>query len=100
MKALPRDTSVPPDSDTARFLSAAAAAAEPIRVDVGEKVYRVAVYAETEGSLPRPSREDIAASIAGTTAAAGSWVGLVDAEAFKKYVRKRRKYTNRPSHTQ
>lgn len=99
MKAPPRGTSVLPDSDTAKLLSAAAAAAEPIRVDVGEKVYRVAVNAETDGSLPRPSREDVAASIAGITAAAGSWVGLVDAEAFKKYVRKRRKNANRPTRT-
>lgn len=91
MKSLSSDSSVVPDSDTARFLGAAAAAAEPIRVDVGEKVYRVAVYAETECTLPRPPREDIAASIAGTSAAAGSWVGLIDAEAFAAYCHQRRR---------
>jgi hypothetical protein len=34
---------------------------------------------------------------AGILAASGSWKGLIDAEAFKAYIRERRRTKNRPS---
>jgi hypothetical protein len=40
---------------------------------------------------------DPEASIRGIREAAGSWAGLVDAEAFKAYIRERRRTKNRPS---
>jgi hypothetical protein len=97
MNAQPRDYTVAPDSETARLIKAAAASAEPIRVDTGEAVYRVAADAERAEDLPVPSAENVAASIAGIKAAAGSWIGLVDAEELKTYLRERRKIANRPS---
>lgn len=95
MHARSRAYRVNPESEAAMLIKAAADAAEPIRVDTGERVYRVAVGEETEATLPPPSAEDVAASVAGITAAAGSWVGLVDAEAFKAYLRARRKLAKR-----
>jgi hypothetical protein len=57
----------------------------------------------TEGESPipddadrRPSPERVARSIEGIRKAAGAWVGNVDAEAFKAYVRERRRTANRP----
>ena len=41
MNAQPQVYRVSPDSETARLLRAAAAAAEPIRVDTGDAVYQV-----------------------------------------------------------
>ncbi|MGH2562810.1 MAG: hypothetical protein ACRDJH_27430 [Thermomicrobiales bacterium] len=40
---------------------------------------------------------DPEASIRGIREAAGSWAGLIDAEAFKAYIRERRRTKNRPS---
>jgi hypothetical protein len=99
MNAQSRDYTVASDGETARLIKAAAASAEPIRVDTGEAVYRVAADAEVAEDLPVPSAEEVAASIAGIKAAAGSWVGLVDAEELKTYLRARRKTANRPSLT-
>lgn len=45
----------------------------------------------------RPSPEQVARSIAGIRQAAGSWVGLVDAEEFKANILERRKSSRRPS---
>ena len=44
----------------------------------------------------RPSSEQVERSIAGILRAAGAWSDI-DAEAYKAYVRKRRKAANRPS---
>lgn len=46
--------------------------------------------------LRRPSPEQVARSIAGIRAAAGAWVGNVDAEEFKAYIRERRRPSSRP----
>jgi hypothetical protein len=97
MNARTRDYKVPPDSETARLLRDAAASAEPIRVDTGETVYRVAAETEAAARLPILTAQEVAASIEGIKAAAGSWVGLVDAEELKTYIRERRKTANRPS---
>jgi hypothetical protein len=97
MSARPRGYTVTPDSETARLIKAAATSTEPIRVDIGEAVYRVVANAETAALMPTPSAEEIAASIAGIKAAADSWVGLVNAEESKRYLRARRKVANRPA---
>lgn len=57
--------------------------------------------AEGESLIPgdadrRPSPEQVARSIEGIRKSAGAWAGNVDAEAFKAYVRERRRTANRP----
>jgi len=87
---------VTPDSETARLVKEAAASRVPLRVDTGERVYRVEVD-EERTTLPVPTPEETAASIAGITQAAGGWKDLVDADELKTYLRERRKTANRPS---
>src|SRR6266516_3070444 len=88
---------VTPDSETARLVKEAAASRVPLRVDTGEKVYRVAVDEETPVQLPVPTAAEAAASIEGIKQAAGTWKDLVDADKLKAYLRERRKTANRPS---
>ena len=87
----------PPDSEVAQFIKEVAASRQPIRADTGEAVYRVEADAETPETLPLPTAEETAASIAGIKQAAGSWHDLLDAEGLKAYIRERRKIKDRPS---
>ena len=71
----------------------------PIELEKGGVRYRVI-------RLPEPiAEDDIWAgydperALAELRAAAGGWQGLVDAEAFKAYIRERRRTANRPSVT-
>jgi len=43
-----------------------------------------------------PTPEEVERTLEGINRAAGSWKGLVDAEAFKAYIRERRRTKNRP----
>lgn len=96
---------VPPDSVLSSLLEDAAATGEPLLLDAGTAVYVVGVSAagedggerESDVVNRRPSAEQVQRSIEGIRKAAGSWKGLVDADAFKEYIRKRRKTANRPS---
>lgn len=53
--------------------------------------------ADTSAALPVPTAEEAAAAVTAIEQAAGGWVGLVDAEAFKRYIHERRRTANRPS---
>ena len=48
-------------------------------------------------SSRRPSAAQVKRSREGTLKAAGSWQGIVDAEAFKAYIYERRRMPGRPS---
>lgn len=56
MNAQPHPYKVNPDSETARLLRQAAASADPIRVDTGERVYRVVADAEGATAPYDPER--------------------------------------------
>ena len=51
---------------------------------------------ETGSVRERPSPGQIALSIEGIKRAAGSWADTIDAEAFKAYIRERRRSSSRP----
>jgi len=76
MNAPPRDYKVNPDSETARLIKAASV--EPIRVDTGEKVYRVDASEAKKPYDPERMIQAIYAS-AGILKRAG-----VDAEQLEK----------------
>jgi hypothetical protein len=92
-----RTLRVPPDGELSRLLHDALASGEPVTVDTGEAVYRVdvaTVHPKTATSrLPTP--EETERSRAGIREAAGSW-READADAFKAYIRERRRTANRP----
>jgi hypothetical protein len=50
-----------------------------------------------EATKPRGKRVKTQADHDAFVRAAGSWKGIIDAEAFKAYIRERRKTANRPS---
>ncbi len=87
-----RTLRVPPDSELSHLLHDAVASGELVTIDTGEAVYRVGV----ESTRRRPAAEEIERSRAGIREAAGSWRDI-DAEAFKNYIRERRRTANRPS---
>ncbi len=95
MQTETRAYKVAPDSETARLLREAAASAEPIRVDTGERVYRVAANAEVPAKPYDPERmiRAIYAS-AGILKRAG-----VDAEQLEKdvYEDRTQNSTGRPA---
>lgn len=92
-----RTIRVPPDSELSLLLHDALASGEPVTVDTGDAVYRVEVEAaHANGSMARrPSPEEVERSRAGIRDAAGSWRDI-DANAFKAYIRERRRTANRP----
>ena len=96
MSAQPKSYRVDPESELGRVVKEAASSRQPILVDTGEAVYRVAADQETPTRLPLPTAEEVAASIEGITQAIGAWTGLIDAEAYKSYIYDRRKTKNRP----
>lgn len=97
MHARQQEYKVHPDSEAGRIVREAATSQQPIHVDTGETIYRVVADAEPPVQPPKPTAEEVAASIAGIRQAAGTWKGLIDADAFKAYIRERRKTANRPS---
>lgn len=86
-----------PDSELALLMKEAAVSTVPVRVNTGEAVYRLTVSTEDA----RPARgggsheEDVQASRDGILRAAGSWKDI-DADAFKAYIRERRRSSSRP----
>ncbi len=88
---------VSPDSELSLMLHEAFASGEPVTVDTGNAVYRVEVEdARTNPStVRRPTPDEAERSRAGIRNSAGSWRD-VDADAFKTYIRERRRIANRP----
>lgn len=91
-----RTLRVPPDSELSVLLHDALASGEPVTVDTGEAVYRVEVEAADPKSSTarRPTPEEAERSQIGIRDAAGSWRDI-DADAFKAYIRERRRTANR-----
>lgn len=103
MASEPKTIEVEPGGELDRLLDEATDA--PLRLVRGEERFRVVREPESRtdptatGSAVddrRPSAEQVARSIEGIREAAGAWAGIVDAEAFKAYVRQRRRTANRP----
>jgi hypothetical protein len=84
---------VEPGSELDRALDEAGET--PIELEKDGARYRLDRVNATE-SIDRPSAAQVALSIEGIRKAAGSWSDI-DAEAFKAYIRERRKTANRPS---
>jgi len=91
-----RVVKVDADSEIANGVRHAAASDEPLVVDTGDATYEVRVE-PGHRSAQDSDRERIRRSQEAIRAAAGSWKGLVDAEALKRYLRERRRTANRPS---
>lgn len=88
-----------PDSELSMSLHNALESRESLVVDTGDAVYRL----EIESARPidpstqgRPTPGEIERSRAGIREAAGSWRDI-DVDAFKAYVRERRRTASRPS---
>ena len=95
--AAPRTIRVPPDSELSHLLHEAIESGELVTVDTGDAVYRIGVEsARRVDPTRRPAAEELERSRAGIREAAGSW-REIDVEAFKAYVRERRRTANRPS---
>ena len=88
----PTRLTIPPDSEVARTLKAASEQTGVVVVDTGDALYQLAV-----GRIDRPAASDdaVAFTIAGMQADASSWRDI-DAEAFKAYLRERRRSSSRP----
>jgi hypothetical protein len=92
---------VAPDSEIARLVKQASDARVPLLVDTGDGLYRVQVWPTIAHEQPtpthdgRPTPEQVEGSREGIRRSAGGWVGLVDGEAFKAYIRERRKTPSR-----
>jgi hypothetical protein len=100
MATLTKRLRVPSDSELSRVLSEAAMTGAPVVVDTGEVVYTLDIgsartTATAEPSHEKPSPDQVALSIDGIRKAAGSWRDI-DAEAFKAYIRERRRTSSRP----
>ena len=100
MATLPKTLHVPPDSELSRALGEAATTGDPVLIDTGETLFTIVVEAPLQkdhsvASRDRPSPERVARSIEGIRQAAGSWAEI-DAEAFKAYIRERRRSSSRP----
>lgn len=91
MAAKPSKITVSPDSEPAKRIKAAE---EYIDVEPGDAVYRLQVN-QVQHTNPTP--EQVARSIEGIRKAAGGREGLVDEDAFKVYIAKRRRSGSRPS---
>lgn len=90
---------IAPDSELSALLSEAAETGARLVVDTGEATYRLRVELERISGetvarrLPTP--EEIERSRAGIRESAGGWPDI-DAEAFKAYIRERRRTSSRP----
>jgi len=92
MASEPRTIEVEPGGEVDRLLEEAVE--RPLRLVRGGRRFRLDVEPADDdiwaGYDPERARQS-------TLAFAGAWKGLVDAEAFKAYIRERRKTKNRPS---
>jgi hypothetical protein len=90
MASEPQTIEVTPDSELDRLLDAAEEG--PIRLVRNGVSFRLDREEEDiwAGYDPEVARQS-------TLAASESWKGLIDAEAFKAYIRERRRTKNRPS---
>lgn len=107
MSAEPRTITIEPGSEVARLLDGVSDDPVVLAVD-GERFrlvrlepdrpegLRLTLATREQVSRP-PTPEEVERSITGIRAAAGGWIGLVDGEAFKEYIRERRLTKNRPS---
>jgi hypothetical protein len=88
---------VPPDSELSHLLHDALASGSPVTVDTGDVIYKLGVEAALRAPAvdQRPTAEAAERSRSGIRQAAGSWAD-VDADAFKAYIRERRRTENRP----
>lgn len=87
---------VPPDSELSLLLHDALATGEPVTVDTGDALFRLDVDSAVD--TPSQSQATVDAterSREGIREAAGSWADI-DADAFKAYIRERRRTANRP----
>jgi hypothetical protein len=92
MVAMTKLVRVPVDSELAKALRNAATTGESVIVETGEASYSLDV--ETTSRTPSP--DVITRSIEGIDRATGGWVGLVDADELKAYIRERRRTSSRP----
>jgi len=86
---------LPADSELARALDEATRAGAPVVVDTGEMVYSLSIGV-VSAKTATPTADEAARSAEGIRKAAGRWKDLIDAEAFKAYIRERRRTSNRP----
>lgn len=89
---------VSPHSELSHLLHDALQSGEPVVINTGEAMYRLGVESTESLALTarRPSPAEVERSRAGIREGAGSWPD-VDADAFKDYIRERRRTANRSS---
>jgi hypothetical protein len=87
---------LPADSELAVVLKDAMRAGTPVVVDTGEVAYSLSIGVVATKTAT-PSADTVARSEEGIRQAAGRWKDLVDADAFKAYLRERRRTSSRPS---
>lgn len=85
-----RVVTLPPDSDLAHRIRDAVRSGESVVVSTGDAVYSLAIHLVDDGEAAL----DAARSTEGILKAAGTWQDL-DAEAFKAYIRERRRASRR-----
>lgn len=100
MSATVRTIRIPADSELSLVLRDAAETGRPVRVETGDVTYTIDVgrSSPTPGNdEPQlgPDPDKVTRSIEGIKRAAGSWQDM-DAEAFKAYIRERRRTSSRP----
>jgi hypothetical protein len=86
---------LPADSELALILKDATRAGAPVVVDTGDVVYSLAIGVVTARTAT-PTAEEVVRSEEGIRKAAGRWKDIVDADAFKAYIRERRRTSSRP----
>lgn len=98
VNAMERDVKtvkLPADSELAQVLGEATRVGAPVVVDTGEVVYSLSIGV-VSAKTATPTVEEAARSAEGIRKAAGRWKDLIDAEAFKAYIRERRRTSSRP----
>jgi len=92
-----RTIEIEPESELGRALQSASARGEQVVLAVGRDSYQLDVGTKSARSRDdKPTLERVAGVRAAIDAAAGAWKDF-DAEAFKEYLRERRRTANRPS---
>jgi hypothetical protein len=101
MVAMQKSVRISADSELSNALRDAATTGQPVIIETDEAIYTIEIESSSpiqaeETARHKPSPDEVALSIEGIERATGAWVGLVDAEAFKAYVRERRRTSSRP----